>query len=395
MPDLRTTDPGSLVLALLLIAQTAALSGPPAFAAASFDPLVQDGIRRGAYPGAALVVGRHDTILFAKGYGHLTWSAASRAVDPESTIYDLASMTKVVATTTALMLLVERGQVRLDAPVARYLPGFDAPGTEGITVRQLLTHTSGLRADIPDPELKAIHDSAGVMARVLRERPRVPPGTRVIYSDLNAILLGEVVRHVTGEPLDVFITREVFRPLGLDAMVFRPPPRLRPRIAPTGVWHGHAIAGTVNDGSAFKLGGVSGNAGLFSTAADVARFAQFVVREGALPDGSRLVRAETVRQFTSKAVAFGAKSEARALGWQALPTGENVSSAGTLFGPRSFGHTGWTGTSLWIDPDRDLFVVLLTNRAYAPRARRPFTVLKEIRGGVADAAARASDAQAR
>jgi len=406
VPDLRTTDPGSLVLALLLIAQTAALSGPPAFAAASFDPLVQDGIRRGAYPGAALVVGRHDTILFAKGYGHLTWSAASRAVDPESTIYDLASA--LLARAERPLLVAGGGTVRsgagaelldlavrLDAPVARYLPGFDAPGTEGITVRQLLTHTSGLRADIPDPELKAIHDSAGVMARVLRERPRVPPGTRVIYSDLNAILLGEVVRHVTGEPLDVFITREVFRPLGLDAMVFRPPPRLRPRIAPTGVWHGHAIAGTVNDGSAFKLGGVSGNAGLFSTAADVARFAQFVVREGALPDGSRLVRAETVRQFTSKAVAFGAKSEARALGWQALPTGENVSSAGTLFGPRSFGHTGWTGTSLWIDPDRDLFVVLLTNRAYAPRARRPFTVLKEIRGGVADAAARASDAQAR
>jgi CubicO group peptidase (beta-lactamase class C family) len=385
------------VLALLLLLQTAPAPAPApglaAFSAASFDPLVQDGIRRGAYPGAALVVGRHDTLLFAKGYGRLTWSPASRAVDPDSTIYDLASVTKVLATTTALMLLVERGKVRLDTPVAAYLRGFNAPGTEPITVRQLLTHTSGLRADIPDPELKAIPDSAGVMARVLRERPRAPPGTRVIYSDLNAILLGEVVRQVTGEPLDVFAAREIFRPLGLEETLFRPPARLRSRIAPTGVWRGHAVAGTVNDGSAFKLRGVSGNAGLFATATDVARFAQFVLREGALPDGSHLLRAETVRAFTSKAVAVG--GEARALGWQAVPTGEKVSSAGTLFGPRSYGHTGWTGTSLWIDPDRDLFVVLLTNRAFAPRARRPFTVLKEVRGRVTDAAARASDARPR
>jgi CubicO group peptidase (beta-lactamase class C family) len=391
----RSTDPWGVVLALLLLVQTASSPGPAAFSAARFDPLVQDGIRRGAYPGAALVVGRHDTILFAKGYGHLTWSAASRAVDPDSTLYDLASLTKVIATTSSLMLLVERGQVRLDEPVATYLTELKQPATAGITVRQLLTHTSGLRADIPDPELKAIPDSATLMARVLRETPRVPPGTRVIYSDLNAILLGEVVRRVAGEPLDAFVAREIFAPLGLAATMFRPPARLRARIAPTGVWHGHPVAGVVHDGSAFKLRGVSGNAGLFSTAADLARFAQFVLRGGTLPSPGdrRLLREETVHLFTTKAAAFGAKPEARALGWQAVPTGESVSSAGTLFGPRSYGHTGWTGTSLWIDPDRDLFVVLLTNRAYAPRARRPFTLLKQVRGGVADAAARASDAR--
>jgi CubicO group peptidase (beta-lactamase class C family) len=200
-----------------------------------------------------------------------------------------------------------------------------------------------------------------------------------------------VVRRVAGEPLDAFVTREVLVPLGLHQTMFRPPSRLRPRIAPTGVWHGHPVAGIVNDGSAFKLRGVSGNAGVFSTAADVARFAQFVLRGGTDRDGRRLLREETVRLFTSKATAFRAGTEARALGWQAVPTGESVSSAGTLFGPKSFGHTGWTGTSLWIDPDRDLFVVLLTNRAYVPRARRPFTLLKRVRSGVADAAARASD----
>ncbi|HYL22345.1 MAG TPA: serine hydrolase domain-containing protein [Gemmatimonadales bacterium] len=363
-----------------------------AFDASTFDALVLEGIRAGAYPGAVLIVGRRDTVLFAKGYGHLTWARTSAPADPESTLYDLASLTKVIATTTALMLLVERGQVRLDAPVATYFPSFNAAGTSTITVRQLLTHTSGLRADIPDAELKAIPDSAGLMARVLRESPRVAPGSRVIYSDLNAILLGEVVQHVTREPLDVFAAREIFGPLGLHETMFRPPARLRPRIAPTGVWRGHSIAGVVNDGSAFKLRGVSGNAGLFAPGADVARFVQFVMRGGTLPDGRRLLRAETVRSFTSKATDFGSKAEARGLGWQALPTGESVSSAGTLFGPHSYGHTGWTGTSVWIDPDRDLFVVLLTNRAYAPRARRPFTVLKEVRGAVADAAARASDA---
>ena len=366
--------------------------GGAAFSAATFDGLVQEGISAGAYPGAVLIVGRRDTLLFAKGYGHLTWSATSPAADPESTLYDLASLTKVIATTTALMLLVERGKVRLDAPVATYVPAFNPAGTSTITVRQLLTHTSGLRADIPDAELKAIPDSAALMARVLRETPRVAPGSRVIYSDLNAILLGEVVQHVTGEPLDRFAAREIFAPVGLHETMFRPPARLRARIAPTGVWRGHAIAGVVNDGSAFKLRGVSGNAGLFASGMDVARFAQFLMRGGTRTDGSRLLRSETVRSFTTKATDFGPRTEARALGWQALPTGESVSSAGTLFSSHSYGHTGWTGTSLWIDPDRDLFVVLLTNRAYAPRARKPFTVLKQVRGAVADAAARASDA---
>jgi len=397
----RPADPGRLVLtALLVVLQMGAAPPAPAapararFDAATFDALVQEGIRAGAYPGAALIIGRRDTVLYAKGYGHLTWAAASPTVDPESTLYDLASVTKVIATTTALMLLVERGQVRLDAPVATYVPAFNGAGTSAITVRELLTHTSGLRADIPDAELKAIPDGASLMARVLRETPRVAPGSRVIYSDLNAILLGEVVRHASGEPLDVFAAREIFEPLGLHETMFRPPASLRRRIAPTGVWHGHAIAGVVNDGSAFKLRGVSGNAGLFAPAIDVAHFAQFVMRGGTRtpPDGRPLLRTETVRSFTSKATAFGPRSEARALGWQALPTGESVSSAGTLFGQHSYGHTGWTGTSLWIDPDRDLFVVLLTNRAYAPRARKPFTVLKQVRGAVADAAARASDA---
>jgi len=375
-----------VVVAALLVLQAGS------FDAATFDPLVLDGIRRGAYPGAALVIGRRDTILFAKGYGRLTWSARSAPPDVDSTLWDVASLTKVIATTTALMLLVERRRVDLDAPVARYLPEFNGPGTAAVTVRHLLTHTSGLRAWLPLNRLA--RDSGAAMRIVFEQTPRVPPGTRMEYSDVNAILLGDIVYRAAGAPLDQFAAREIFAPLGLRAMMFRPPRRLVARIAPTGVWRGHPVAGVVNDQNAVRLGGVAGHAGLFATAADVARFAQFMLWEGAPPGegGPRLLKAETVRAFTAIAVPARRGSSARTLGWEAVPTGETVSSAGTLLGPRSYGHTGWTGTSLWIDPDRGIFVLLLTNRSYAPRPRS-FTHLKDVRGRVADAAARAADAR--
>ena len=375
-----------MVVALVLTLLQGAV--PPAF-----DSAVLGGIQQGVYPGAVLVVGRHDTILFAKGYGHLTWSPTSPAVSVDSTFWDVASLTKVVATTPALMLLLEQGKVSLDSPVVHYLAEFKSPGTSGITVRHLLTHTSGLRATLP---LREAPDSAAALRMVLTTVPVAPPGTRMVYSDLNAILLGEIVRHVSGQTLDAFVTRAIYAPLGLDQqMLFRPPKRLVPRIAPTNLWRGHPIAGVVNDPSAGMLGGVSGNAGVFATARGLARFAQFMLNEGALPDRPRLLKKETVHQFTQIAVPARRGVSARTLGWEALPTGEETSSAGTIFGPHSFGHTGWTGTSLWIDPDRDLFVLLLTNRAYAPRVRGSFTKLKEVRGRVADAAARAIDALGR
>jgi CubicO group peptidase (beta-lactamase class C family) len=357
-----------------------------------FDPLVSEGIRRGAYPGAALAVGRADTVLFLKGYGRLTWMPESAPVDPDETLYDLASLTKVVVTATAMMMLVDRGKVRLDAPVASYVPEFTGHGTAGITVRQLLSHTSGLRADLPMDVIRGAADAATLLQLVCAETPRFPPGTRVVYSDVNAVLLGEIVRRTSGEPLDAFAAREILGPLGVRDAGFRLPARLASRIAPTGMWRGRPVAGIVNDPTAAKLGGVAGNAGLFATARGVARFAQFILRGGVTDDGRRLIRAETLREFTSRVAYFGT-GEGRALGWQALPTGERVSSAGTRFGEKSFGHTGWTGTSLWIDPERDLFVVLLTNRAFAPRSREPFSVLKEVRGRLADAAADVNDAE--
>jgi len=367
----------------------------PTFTAETFDPLVLEGIRSRVYPGAALVIGTRDSILFATAYGRFSWSPKSAVVSVDSTLWDLASLTKVVATTPALMLLVERGRVDLDSPVVRYVPEFNSPGTGAITVRHLLTHTSGLRGTLP---LKGARDSATALLMVLMTVPVVPPGTRMVYSDLNAILLGEIVRRVAGLPLDAFVTREVYAPLGLDQhMLFRPPQRLERRIAPTGLWHGHPIAGVVNDPNAAKLGGVAGHAGVFATARGLARFAQFMLGEGVLPGGRQILKRETVHAWTEIAVPARRGASARTLGWEALPTGEDVSSAGMLFGPHSYGHTGWTGTSLWIDPDRGLFVLLLTNRSYAQAGgtRGTFTALKEVRGRVADAAARAADARRR
>jgi CubicO group peptidase (beta-lactamase class C family) len=380
-----------LVVALLLLSLVSQTPAPSPDSV--FDRAVLNGIGQGVYPGAALVVGRHDTILYAKGYGRLTWDPASPAVSVDSTFWDVASLTKVVATTPALMLLVEQGKVALDSPVVRYLPEFNSPGTSSITVRHLLTHTSGLRATLP---LREAPDSAAALRMVLTTVPVVPPGTRMVYSDLNAILLGEIVRHVSGQTLDAFVTRAIYAPLSLDQqMLFRPPRRMESRIAPTNLWHGHPIAGVVNDPSAGKLGGVSGNAGVFATGRALASFAQFMLNEGGLPERPRILKKETIHQFTQIAVPARRGVSARTLGWEALPTGEETSSAGTLFGPHSYGHTGWTGTSLWIDPDRDVFVLLLTNRAYDPRVRGSFAKLKAVRGRVADAAARAVDALGR
>lgn len=387
-----TPDSRHLGLIGLLVLQAVAASAPRLpTPAAAFDSIVVEGIRRGAFPGAVLIVGRHDTVLYARGYGGSTWQAGSRPPDPDSTVWDVASLTKVVVTTTAVMLLVQRGAVAVDSPAVNYLPSWRAPGAATVTVRQLLTHTSGMPAWIPLHRLASGRDSA--LGIVNGTGPRA--GMRdVVYSDLNAILLGELVAAVAGRPLDEFWRREVAEPLRLRRSTFRPPRTWRPWIAPTGVWHGAPIAGVVNDPNAHVLGGVAGHAGLFASGADLGRFARMMLGEGALPDtAGRLLRPEIVRAFTRLAVPARGGASARTLGWQGVPTGERVSSAGSRFGPRSYGHTGWTGTSLWIDPDRDLFVILLTNRAFAPRADSSFTVVKRVRGAVADAAARLIDGQ--
>jgi len=356
------------VLGVILIAQLAATS--------ALDSAVKAGIREGVYPGAALVIGRRDSLLFARGYGHHTWSAQSPSVSADSTLFDLASLTKVIATTTAIMVLVEEGRIALDTPVVRYLPRFRGGRKAEVRVRDLLAHTSGLPSYRPFFQMTKSRDS--MLALVYAEPLRAAPGSRMEYSDLNAILLGELIAAATGEPFDEFVARRVFAPLGMRDARFRPGRSVWSRTAPTGQWRGHAIRGEVNDQNAARLGGAAGHAGLFDTALDLARFARFV-----LADGEPLVRAATLDTFLTRQP--GARN--RALGWETVPTLEETSSAGRWLSDGSVGHTGFTGTSIWIDRERDLFVILLTNRVFGPRVRNSFTSLKRVRGAVADAAA--------
>ncbi|MGH7592190.1 MAG: serine hydrolase domain-containing protein [Gemmatimonadales bacterium] len=359
----------------------------PAAAAQSFDAAdaaVTAGVRAGVYPGAVLLVGTHDHILHARGFGRLTWSPRAAAVSADSTVWDLASLTKVVATMPAVMLLVDRGLVDLDAPVARYLPRFTGPGKTHVTVRMLLDHTSGEPAWLPFWKLAPDRDSA---ITVLYATPLArPAGATPVYSDLNAMLLGLLVERVAGTSLASFVARAIFTPLGMHNTRFRPPASWRRRVAPTGRFHGRPVAGLVNDQNAARFGGVSGHAGLFATGLDIAHYAQFWLREGTVPGRSPLVAATTMRAFLTP----GAHSGHRLLGWERPDPAEySPDPYGSLLSDSAYGHTGWTGTQVWIDPVRDLFVVLLTNRSYDPHVRKPFTALHGIRGRVADAVVRA------
>jgi CubicO group peptidase (beta-lactamase class C family) len=340
---------------------------------------VRTGITGGAFPGAVVVIGTRDRVLLAQGYGHFTWSARSPVPDPASTLFDLASLTKVVATTTSVMRLADRGQMALQDPVQRYLPGFTGPGKDSVTVRLLLEHRSGLRPSLRLDTLAK--DAAEARQLVLSEPLRYPAGARVVYSDLNAMLLGWIVETVTGATLDSVAAREIFRPLGMAHTRFRPERSQRDAIMPVGLWHGHPIAGEVHDQNAARLGGVSGHAGLYATGLDLARFAQFWMRRGTTADGVPLVRPGAVDAFVRRGMGN------RALGWEMRDT-TSTDNSGSLMSAATYGHTGFTGTSIWIDPEQNVFVILLTNRVFAPHTNRSITLLKRVRGAVADAAMR-------
>ncbi|MDE3127201.1 MAG: serine hydrolase [Gemmatimonadota bacterium] len=335
------------------------------------------GIRAGAFPGASVFVGRQGYAVVDEGFGHLTWSGASPLVVPNRTIYDLASLTKVIATTTAIMVLYDEGKVRLDDPVYKYLPEFSGGLKDRVTVRMLLEHRSGLPAG---RELWRTADSpAEARAQVLATHLYSRPGARYVYSDLGADVLGFIVEAASGETLDRFVQEHVFQPLGMNDTEFRPDAALDDRIAPTAPWsrRGEPLQGQVNDDNAEALGGVAGHAGLFSTASDLAIFAQMMLNGGEY-DGVRIVADSTVKLFTTRAPHAGT----RALGWD---TCDGEAGCGDYMGSDAFGHTGFTGTSIWIDPDRQMFVILLTNRVYDPKIRHSMKAIADVRADLADA----------
>jgi CubicO group peptidase (beta-lactamase class C family) len=342
------------------------------------DQVVARAIKAGGFPGAAVVVGRKGASVWEKGFGNLSWVGGNPVI-PNRTIYDLASLTKVIATTTAIMILYDEGKIHLGDYASRYLPEFTGEGRDAITIQQLLEHRSGLP---PGRDLWRIaFTPEEARAAALSTQLECMPGECYVYSDLGADILGFVVEAVSGQRLDDFVEQRVFQPLGMQDTFFRPHWTLRDRIAPTELTppRGYPLRGEVHDENAFALGGVAGHAGLFSTASDLAIFAQMMLNGGEL-NGVRILSDSTVKLFTTNTAARGT----RALGWD---TCGHDGSCGKYLSERAYGHTGFTGTSLWIDPDRDLFVILLTNRVHAARARRPSKVIADIRADVADAAA--------
>ena len=321
-----------------------------------------------AFPGATIAVGYGDSVVLLAAVGH--YDADDKRPVTTETIYDLASLTKVIGLTTAAMMLVDSGKLDLDAPAQRYVPMFQGANKDRVTIRHLLTHSSGMPAWRPlYAEAKTREEALALVdtTALLRQ-----PGDTFVYSDLGAMVLAQAVQAVSGERLDDFLAARLFGPLGMTSTRYLPPESWRRRIAATEndtVFRHRVLRGEVHDENAGRLGGVSGHAGLFSTAPDLARFATWLLR-------LRTIDSLHVRDFTHKQGIPPGSS--RALGWD---TPSENSSAGTKMGPNAFGHTGFTGTSIWFDPDRNLFIVLLTNRVNPTRAN---TKIFQVRRRVAD-----------
>ena len=323
------------------------------------DPIIADAIREQKIPGAVLLVGHGGSVVYRKAYG-------SRALVPRreamtlDTIFDLASLSKVVATTPCVMKLFEQGKIKLNDPVARYLPEFSQNGKDDTTVRQLLVHYSGLREDLDlkdknSPDKWQGKDTAYKMA--FAEKPAFPPGSRFLYSDINFITLGALVERVSGEALDVYAAKNIFQPLGMSHTRYRPPAAWKSKIAPTEYDDDHVmLRGVVHDPTAQRMGGVAGHAGVFSTADDLAKYAQAL-----LNGGGKVLAPITVEKMTTPQQPPNATA-VRGFGWDL--DSPFSSNRGELLPIGSYGHTGFTGTSLWIDPTTDTYIILLTNAVH-------------------------------
>ena len=354
--------------------------GPPATAGMSaerlarMDSVIRESIDKKELPGAVVLIARHGKVVWRKTYG-------ARAVEPQreamttDTIFDLASLTKVVATTTSVMMLIEQGKVRLNDSVVKFIPEMKGGGRDAITIEHLLTHMTGFAPDFDLRDRWIGYDEA--IKHLYREPLRSQPGTRFVYSDINYIALGEVVHRVSGLMLDEFARRNIFAPLGMRDTGFRPEVKLRARIAPTEKRRGQMnylgdtgadagpeaeqwLRGQVHDPTSFRMGGVAGHAGLFSTADDLAIFCQMLLNGGVF-NGVRILAPMTIATMT-RPHAIAENGSARGLGWD-IATSFSANK-GDLFPLGSFGHTGFTGTSIWIDPASDTFVIFLSNRVH-------------------------------
>lgn len=337
---------------------------------ARVDAAVEEAIGRGQLPGAVVLVVRHGKVAFRKAYGQRTKQPAETAMTTD-TLFDLASLTKPIATATSAMVLLEQGKFRLSDRVVDHLPEFAPNRKDRITVEELLLHTSGLIADNPLRDYQDGPEKA--FERINELKPVNEPGAKFTYSDMNFIVLGRLIERLSGEPLDSFSRKHVFEPLGLRETGFKPGETLARRAAPTEQREGHWMQGEVHDPRSYLLGGVAGHAGLFSTADDIAVYAQMLLDGGAY-QGKRILSPATVRLMTTRRPVPGGQ---RALGWDVQTS--YSANRGELFSADSFGHTGFTGTSIWIDPTARTAVIFLSNRVH-PSGKGNVT---RVRGQVA------------
>jgi len=322
---------------------------------------ILDAIYSGAFPGAAVAIGVREKQSIVQAFGHYTYSS-QKTVETDSQ-YDIASLTKVVATTTSAMILLESKDIGLDSKVSKYIPSFSSGEKSKVTIKHLLTHTSGLPSS-RDFYLEEL-SSDEVVNEIKNENLEFSPGSKVRYSDIGMIILGLIIEIISGTSLQEYAKKKIFDPLGMKNTVFRPVKLTDTDVVPTeddDYFRDRLIQGEVHDSTAWIMGGVAGHAGLFSTAEDLAIFAEMMVNRGEIR-GKQFLRKETIDLFTSpQAIANGK----RALGWKINPA-SNSSAAGGLFSEISYGHNGFTGTSLWIDPINEMYFLLLSNRVYPTR----------------------------
>lgn len=319
------------------------------------DRVVEEGLRRGNMPGCVILIGHHGHIVFEKAYGN-------RQLEPQQvpmtidTVFDLASLTKPIATATSVMMLIEEGKVAIDDPVSKYLPEFTSHGKNEITIKQLLSHQGGL---IPDNALSDYKNGREQSYAKINELSlRAKPGDEFIYSDVGFIVLGELVEAISGQRQDEFTQDHIFKPLQMHETGYLPRDELKQRAAVTQQRNDVWMQGEVHDPRAYEMDGVAGHAGLFSTAQDLARYAQMVLNKGEL-DGERILKPETIELMTS---AIPVSNGLRSPGWD-KQTGYS-SNKGDLLSDAAIGHGGFTGTGIWIDPEQDLFVIFLSNRVH-------------------------------
>jgi CubicO group peptidase (beta-lactamase class C family) len=383
-----------LVLAGVVAALLCAMLRPatagrelPAADVARLDAAVAEAIDAKQLPGAVIEIGDRSGVIFTNAYGNRAVEPAAVAMTVD-TIFDLASLSKSIGCATSVMVLVDQGKLNVTDPITRYLPRMNSNGKDQVTVEQCLLHTAGFVADNPMSDYDGGREVA--IAKIDAIGLKSKPGEKFVYSDVGFIVLGEIVQAVSGEPLERFAAKHVFGPLGMTHTAYHPPAEWKPRIAPTEKRKGEWIVGEVHDPRAFALGGAAGHAGVFGTAADVGRWCRMLLNGGEL-DGKRVLSAEAVKQMTTmRTLPDGTNGRGYGLDFT---SGFAPAPRGNRFEPgRTFGHTGWTGTSFWIDPEHGVYVVLLTSRVHpdgkgnaSPLRRKVATIAAEALLGPAPA----------